>query len=642
MNTSDLILLGSFAAAVLLVIAVLAVVYGRMNRNRQHYGDDAGDPFENGFGQQSAFAEERSDFASIRISREPDEDDLPPAREPGPLTRDVQHAPYEDEPAYDDEPAENVVPLRAPAPQYEAEPYQQQQPFRQHEDDVYQAGSVQLAASGGDEGGRDYDYGRASGHDRDRGDDWSRAPAGDRYHVDHPPYEERRQQRGYEEENTPFVAPYIRDYIEESERRQSNRLDDLRDDMRRQLTNIREEQSNRLDLFLGSIDRKLATVRGGQDREDGQSTRRRIDSLATSVEQVNERLDSLSRSVEQRFADVAPIRGELKILQDHVLGFRKDVEGTSLAVGQMRENFDVLQENFGRMERSFLEKAQNDQSVSMRLSDVVRGTLTDDEYELNARLENGYTADAIIYLRGGRTKVAIDGSFPIETFNRLPSRDAVRRNLPQAKAAEDEFRRTVLKAIFSCAERAIVAGDTADSAILFLPSESAYTILHDRFPDLVRDSHRARVWLTSPSTLMGVLNLLHNVLPGEDEPLPPVSSSKHQDEPPLIDDHEPFYSRAAEPSSYRQAEDRGLSSDASDLEDRLRALREEEEELAEKLVRMRRDREENERGGHQERRERSSEDRFDRFTFDLEGERTSYSLDDMHRSPPSGRDDRFR
>ncbi len=101
----------------------------------------------------------------------------------------------------------------------------------------------------------------------------------------------------------------------------------------------------------------------------------------------------------------------------------------------------------------------------------------------------------------------------MKAFDELPSRDAVRKNLPQAKASEDQFRRAVLRAILEAADRCIVPGETADSCLLFLPSEAAYTILHDRFGDLVRDAQRARVWLTSPSTLMGTLALLKNLMP---------------------------------------------------------------------------------------------------------------------------------
>lgn len=617
MNANDMILWGVIAGILVLILIALAIVYGRLNRQKNHYEDDS-DFFDNRFeATNSGYGAD--DMASIRITREDDE------RDPGPLTSHAAEEPFEEpfeEPVqFEDEAPQNVVPLRVPE--------QDTQPMVRAEEPRREP--LQMAAS---EGGSDYEY-RKSAQPQDQ--------SSHRGNWQQPTYDERMSSR-YDDEDQPFVAPFIREYIEESERRQFGRLDDLRDDMRRQLSGIREEQSSRLDLFLNSIERKLGKGVVNVDQEDGAATRRRMDGMNSTIERMNqsmerqsERLTELSRSMEQRMTEFAPLRGDLRSVHDDLLSFRRDVEANTLAIGQLREHFDRLKEDFGRMERSFLERAKSDQAVTMRLADVVRGTLDDDEYELNSRLSNGHTADCVIFLNGGRNRVAIDSRFPIESFNRLPSRDAVRRNLPQAKAGEDEFRRTVLRSIFACADRCIINGETTDSAILFLPSEAAYTILHDRFPDLVRDSHRARVWLTSPSTLMGTLNLLHNVL----------APDPRQEPEPI---HEDDFSDDVEGPFYAGPETNERRDRASDLEERLRALREEEEALAEELLRAR------ETGGRRryesdvsgQRRTQSDDDfetRLERFSFDIEGEKGGYDYDDdpsRRRFRSADRDDDLR
>ena len=532
------------------------------------------------------------------------------------------------------------MPLRSPEPEPVAEPLPQAEPLQRVEPEV-RAEPLPLAATA-EQSPTDYDYGQTGSFAAATPqNDWARAP------------EDRMVTRGYDDEDAPFIAPFIRDYIEESERRQHSRLDDMRDDVRRQLSGIRDEQSNRLDLFLNSIDRKLNRFGNVsfQDGEDGASTRRRIDSLSSAVDRMNdalerqmERLTEFSRSVEERFTDMSPVRGDLRSVHDDLLSFRRDLEGNTAAISQLRDNFDGMKEDFGRMERSFLERAQADGSVTMRLSDVVRGTLDADEFELNGKLGNGQTADCVISMRGVSSKIAIDGSFPVECFNRLPSRDAVRRNMPHAKTAEDDFRRTVLRSIFACADRYIVAGETSDSAILFLPSEAAYTILHDRFPDLVRDSHRARVWLTSPSTLMGTLNLLHNVLPSRQEPEPETTAASFDTF--AAEGDGPFSFGPSQGSALdvelEKPSDAPKSADdgrAADIEQRLRQLREEEQSLAEELVRRR------EAG---ERRYREPADEFEarleRFSLDLEEGEASYSLseEDGRRSFKGPREDDLR
>jgi DNA recombination protein RmuC len=61
-------------------------------------------------------------------------------------------------------------------------------------------------------------------------------------------------------------------------------------------------------------------------------------------------------------------------------------------------------------------------------------------------------------------------------------------------------------------EKYIVAGETAESALLFLPSEAVYAELYANFPNVVEESYRARVWIVSPTTMMALLNTVRAVL----------------------------------------------------------------------------------------------------------------------------------
>jgi DNA recombination protein RmuC len=69
--------------------------------------------------------------------------------------------------------------------------------------------------------------------------------------------------------------------------------------------------------------------------------------------------------------------------------------------------------------------------------------------------------------------------------------------------------RTHIKAI---SDRYILDGETADGALMFLPSEAVYAELHANFPELVRDGFAARVWIVSPTTCMATLNTMRAIL----------------------------------------------------------------------------------------------------------------------------------
>ena len=59
---------------------------------------------------------------------------------------------------------------------------------------------------------------------------------------------------------------------------------------------------------------------------------------------------------------------------------------------------------------------------------------------------------------------------------------------------------------------AILDGETADGALMFLPSEAVYAELHANFLNVVEESYRRRVWIVSPTTLMATLNTVRAVL----------------------------------------------------------------------------------------------------------------------------------
>ena len=70
----------------------------------------------------------------------------------------------------------------------------------------------------------------------------------------------------------------------------------------------------------------------------------------------------------------------------------------------------------------------------------------------------------------------------------------------------------MLKHVRDIQDRYIIAGETAESACMFLPSEAVYAELHAHLPDIVEKSYSARVWIVSPTTMMATLNTVRAIL----------------------------------------------------------------------------------------------------------------------------------
>ena len=134
--------------------------------------------------------------------------------------------------------------------------------------------------------------------------------------------------------------------------------------------------------------------------------------------------------------------------------------------------------------------------------------LPSDSYTLQATLSNGRRADCLIHLPNPPGPIAIDSKFPLEAYEALR---AAQNDRDLAEAAK-LMRQAVKKHIRDISEKYIIEGETADGALMFLPSEAVYAELHANFSDLVREGFSARVWIVSPTTCMATLNTMRAIL----------------------------------------------------------------------------------------------------------------------------------
>ncbi|MCX7643878.1 MAG: DNA recombination protein RmuC [Rhodobacteraceae bacterium] len=144
----------------------------------------------------------------------------------------------------------------------------------------------------------------------------------------------------------------------------------------------------------------------------------------------------------------------------------------------------------------------------IQLKDIVMKALPANAYTFQAQLSNGRRADCLIHLPHPPGPIAIDAKFPLEAYEALRAARSER----EAQEAARNFRAAVRGHMRAISERYILQGETADGALMFLPSEAVYAELHASFGDLVREGFGMRVWTVSPTTCMATLNTLRAVL----------------------------------------------------------------------------------------------------------------------------------
>jgi DNA recombination protein RmuC len=172
-------------------------------------------------------------------------------------------------------------------------------------------------------------------------------------------------------------------------------------------------------------------------------------------------------------------------------------------IDKAQANIEKLSGNVLSLQDILSNKQTRGAFGEIQLHDIVQKALPKDAYTMQATLSNGKRADCLIHLPNPPGPIVIDAKFPLEAY------EALRRGEPNAAQQMRTAVRTHIRAI---AEKYILEGETADGALMFLPSEAVYAELHANFPDLVREGFAVKVWIVSPTTCMATLNTMRAVL----------------------------------------------------------------------------------------------------------------------------------
>ncbi len=139
----------------------------------------------------------------------------------------------------------------------------------------------------------------------------------------------------------------------------------------------------------------------------------------------------------------------------------------------------------------------------------VFGENTKGIYEIQAKLSNGFIADAILYAPNPLGTICIDSKFPLENYQRMTDRTLSKE---EREIACKQFKMDVRKHIDTISSKYIVPGETANEAILFLPAEAIFAELNAYHSELIKEAYNKRVWITSPTTLMSTLTTIGMIL----------------------------------------------------------------------------------------------------------------------------------
>jgi DNA recombination protein RmuC len=218
---------------------------------------------------------------------------------------------------------------------------------------------------------------------------------------------------------------------------------------------------------------------------------------------------AMLQMMEKRLAEVQRSMGEAlhgtSTRTAHSLG---ELQQRLATIDKAQANIEKLSGNVLNLQDILANKQARGAFGEIQLNDIVQKALPPDAYTMQASLSNGKRADCLIHLPNPPGPIVIDAKFPLEAY------EALRRaeNPHQLREAQAQLRSSVRAHIKAIAEKYIIDGETADGALMFLPSEAVYAELHANFPEVVRDGFAVKVWIVSPTTCMATLNTMRAVL----------------------------------------------------------------------------------------------------------------------------------
>jgi DNA recombination protein RmuC len=249
-------------------------------------------------------------------------------------------------------------------------------------------------------------------------------------------------------------------------------------------------------------------VRQGGGSRDAEQMRQHLALALSQQAETVQRVERSLREQEQALSKVVDERLD------------RTEKATGAIVTDLRERLvriDEAQKKIGELSTqvvSLQEVLSNKQARGafgeVQLNDLVQSALPPSAYEFQSTLSSGARVDCLLHLPNPPGSIAIDAKFPLESYSAL--RAVAAGDTAALALAQRGFQQAIRKHIGDIRDKYIVAGETAESALMFLPSEAVYAELHANFTGLVEESYRARVWIVSPTTMMATLNTVRAVL----------------------------------------------------------------------------------------------------------------------------------
>lgn len=253
-----------------------------------------------------------------------------------------------------------------------------------------------------------------------------------------------------------------------------------------------------------------ALAQGRRRAAEATENERRLADLMRVQSEMTGRMQTMAEIFGSRTSDLARLVNERLEGHGHRVGeaMRESAVRTEESLGRLGERLAVIDRaqatitqlsgEIVSLQAILANKQTRGAFGQGRMEAIIADALPPGGYAFQPTLSNGSRPDCLVMLPNAAPALVVDAKFPLESWQRLGKIEDETERQPAAAGLRADMNVHV-RAI---AEKYLIAGETHDTAFLFVPSEAIFADLHERFEDVVQRAARARVVIVSPALLM--------------------------------------------------------------------------------------------------------------------------------------------
>ena len=229
----------------------------------------------------------------------------------------------------------------------------------------------------------------------------------------------------------------------------------------------------------------------------------------SQISELKGAVSQLSSTIEERLGNFGSTIGNTLTQQtQNTQNSLKEMHERLAVIDRAQENINSLSNQVNDLQNILSNKQLRGAFGEVQLENIVKDALPQNAYQFQYTLMSNSRVDCIVKMSEPPGPICIDSKFPLEDYKKFTGST----NDQEKKDNLKLFHNAVQKHIRDISEKYILPGETADSAIMFLPSESIYSEINIRFPKLVNESRNKKVYMAGPDNLMLLLHTVRAIL----------------------------------------------------------------------------------------------------------------------------------